>query len=326
MLKNQDGFSIVSVLASIALSGVVGMAMMSMMKNSADMYQSSRARESADAIRFIANAVLQNSDACKNSLIGAGIALARIEAKEGVRINRITSANNATVMTAGKKDGPTSMVLEPLKQNRNIASLSDVRYLGQLRMRFDDRKASGFGGGVSDRILPVVLTLDEDKVVGCRVGVDDDALSDGLALGDVPNLSGGCGGEESTPSVAQEAWRAYCKKLTYPQPKKTFDASYVTRGGEKKPYTGQRLSPSRLDDIPESYIFTEVTKIRQRVMAPQFRGPYASLWQCEHDGVIPNGSIVSYPGHGSDNGSSSRTPGFTKFCVNGKNTTINGLE
>lgn len=180
-LKNQNGMSLVTVLAGVAITSLMALAMASIAHNMSRVHETAKARENATATTFLVTSFLQDSGTCKQSLIGAsvsGIPLSTVEG--GKKVGSIMTVASKTIFKKGH-DEVSNMVLEPIKGDAALGRvpMAHSRYLGQLRLEFDQKK-SLLGGGVGARTIPILLTLNSSgRAIDCRaVAQGDDGTSD----------------------------------------------------------------------------------------------------------------------------------------------------
>lgn len=190
-ISNRRGQSITSVLIGIALTSAVGLAMMEMAKNLADVHQTAKIREEAQNTSTLAAMFLRNRDFCRESLIGAApIDLAQIT--EGRPLKRLKSSKSKEPLFEVGREGLTNIMVEPLKKDRDLASVSATRYAGQVRFEFSKGHAV-LGGGVGDKIVPVMFSLAGGKAVDCvAIGEGDPTDDPG---GDPHNNKNNCRGQ-----------------------------------------------------------------------------------------------------------------------------------
>lgn len=168
---NQRGMSIVSVLAALAMTSVVSVAMMEMFRNLSVVQRSAKARDEATTATALLSMYLRDKEFCKKNLLGgAGVAKSLVES--GVSLREFKSKNGDEAVAVVGREGITGITLEPIKRNRGLASISTSRYMAQVRLTFESEGI--LGGGVGDRVIPVVMSLAGPNLTDCSAASEDD--------------------------------------------------------------------------------------------------------------------------------------------------------
>lgn len=192
VFKNKKGMSIVTALVGVAITSIMALAIASITNTMSRVQETARARESALSTTFLISSYLQDQNICKQSLLGAaatGLPLTNVEGGNGRQINQIVTPSSQVVLTAGanSNDGIRRMFLEPIKQDTDLARapLAQSRYLAQLRIQFAQKEGL-LGGGISERTIPIFLTLNgSNRAIECRAlseGGGTDSVADEMEL------------------------------------------------------------------------------------------------------------------------------------------------
>lgn len=264
-----------SVLIGIALTSAVGLAMMEMAKNLADVHQTAKIREEAQNTSALASMFLRNRDFCRESLIGAvPLDLARIT--EGRVVKQLKSSKSKEPLFEVGREGLTKIIVEPLKQDRDLASVSATRFAGQVRFEFSKDRPL-LGGGVGDKIVPVMFSLAGGKAVDCVAIGEGDPTDD--PTGDPHNNKNNCRGQY---------YSLEGKKL-YGQPAENFFRG--PKGGMSLAQVNATLNQFQIAGASKLELRAENEKIRESLLKespPEFMRAPAEETNGGYDfGVAP---------------------------------------
>lgn len=317
-VRSNQGTALIQVMVAAALISVTALVTASIATSMSD--STARANfeaETLNEMQMVKMMLADTATCTANMTAQSAVIPTRETSNLVVRLQDVDRQNNGTVRLNGD-----NMVKARSFRSATIYRRANTG-ISMLRLNFQSPNPK-----IPPRSREVALNTtfnNTGRIVSCSSNQMDGTGDGDVIPGNIANISGGCGdptsGGGGFPSMGSgnssfrvvsgrgvdgqtstQKWEAYCRGLTFPQGKGTY----------------QIYRNPASNNMEVIKIQTGVTAVADNPLLA--RGPYANLFQCINDGVNPPGAERNWTtgGGGGQDGSGSGQDYHREICIHGR--------